>query len=270
MTIRSQYRDYYDSAQGYGQDPKLVYDRTVRIESLERWTWDRRLIDLFELGSHQYHHAPVRLAVLGFCGRIYPIWLAPGFGPTPESLGSHTSEKHWLTQAEMVALCVSHESAFARAYQVQRNRREHLRYARQRAEKAYADADAYDGTGVNDTVFRDLGCPAFLAWTREYYYRSGPHHVLTNPRLATLGFMHKVDAFTAFQEIATFLGSTLAQEPIAPNTVGDDRLIARSKGFDDQSFRMNAPGQKKLNRRANKAFKRRKEPGGGESGTLGG
>ncbi|MGI8924099.1 MAG: hypothetical protein ACR2HJ_08705 [Fimbriimonadales bacterium] len=257
MIIRSKYRDYYDSAQGYGQDPKLVYDRTVGLESHVDWTWDRKVADVFKLQSHRYYNLAARLVVIGFCGRIYPVWLARRFELTSQSLGSHTNEKHWLTRTELVAICVSEAPA---QHRVQPNR-ERLDYVRERVESAYADTDVYSGSVINDTVFRDLNCPVFLAWDRMGYYTSGPYHILTNPRLATLGFMHQVDAFTAFQEIAMFLGSTLAQEPIAPNTVGDDRLIARSKGFDDQSFRMKAPGQKKLNRKANKGAKRRKEQG---------
>jgi hypothetical protein len=56
-----------------------------------------------------------------------------------------------------------------------------------------------------------------------------------------------------------FLGSSLAIEPIAPDTVGDDELIAKSKGFDEKSFRTAAPGQKKLNRKRNREAKRRSE-----------
>ena len=71
-----------------------------------------------------------------------------------------------------------------------------------------------------------------------------------------MGFMKTVEPFTAFQEIAMFIGSMLAPEDHAPRTVGGDRVIAEQKGFDKWSFRTMAPGQKKLNRKANKARKR--------------
>jgi hypothetical protein len=71
-----------------------------------------------------------------------------------------------------------------------------------------------------------------------------------------LGFQHVLDPFTAFQEIARFLGSALAAEDQAPRTVGDDRTIAASKGFDDQSFRTQAPGSKKKNRMLNRERKK--------------
>ena len=66
-----------------------------------------------------------------------------------------------------------------------------------------------------------------------------------------------MDPFTAFQEIAMFLGQSLTELDRAPRTVGDDKLIAASKGFDDQSFRTLAPGMKKLQRKANRERKRR-------------
>jgi hypothetical protein len=53
-----------------------------------------------------------------------------------------------------------------------------------------------------------------------------------------------------------YLGSQLAVEDRAPSTVGDDKIIAQSKGFDEQSFRTAAPGTKKINRKANRERKK--------------
>ena len=85
--------------------------------------------------------------------------------------------------------------------------------------------------------------------------------IITNPRLATLGFQQELDAFSAFQEITMFLGSALVAEPFVPDTVGDDELVARSKGFDEHSFRTASPGAKKANRKRNKEAKRRRFEG---------
>jgi hypothetical protein len=63
------------------------------------------------------------------------------------------------------------------------------------------------------------------------------------------------DPFTAFQEISMFLGNQLAETDDAQRTTGDDRIIAQSKGFDDQSFRTASPGERKVRRKQNRIRK---------------
>lgn len=88
------------------------------------------------------------------------------------------------------------------------------------------------------------------------YARTSWIAIATNPRLADLGFQRVMDPFTCFQEIEMFLGNQLAQTDLAPHRVGSDDVIARQKGFDEQSFRTAAPGHKKENRARNRARKR--------------
>ena len=59
----------------------------------------------------------------------------------------------------------------------------------------------------------------------------------TNICLKDFGFQKMVDPFTAFQEISMFFNSTLTnlKTPVMP--VGDDKVLAASKGFDKWSFR---------------------------------
>jgi hypothetical protein len=80
--------------------------------------------------------------------------------------------------------------------------------------------------------------------------------IVTNPRLANLGFEKQLDAFSTFQQIATFLSNELVGRDEAPTTVGGDLVVAQSKGFDEFSFRTLSPGQRKLNRMENRARKR--------------
>ncbi len=56
-----------------------------------------------------------------------------------------------------------------------------------------------------------------------------------------------------------FLSGVLADLDRMPITTGGDEVVARSKGFDEFSFRNTAPGQKKLNRAENKKRKRNNE-----------
>ena len=242
---------------GYGQDPKLVYRRDTKLVDVTCWKWDWRIVELLncEPESH-YFFTPI--AALGFCGKIYPVWLKGQSKMTAEALMNSSDNS---AELGLNGLIEQAQQQAVRAYGFSRASKE-FRSVAEDARYHFNLSEEFEGHPIETAIFRDLDCPVFVARKHsEMYVRKREEFqglVFTNPRLATLGFNKKMDAFTAFQEIAMFLGSTLASEPIAPSTVGDDELIARSKGFDEQSFRTAAPGQKKLNRKLNKQAKRQK------------
>ena len=80
--------------------------------------------------------------------------------------------------------------------------------------------------------------------------------VYTNPRLANLDFQRHFDAYTAFQEIAMYLGSALTEIDDSVRTVGGDAVVAAQKGFGPESFRSSAPSARKERRKRNRARKK--------------
>jgi hypothetical protein len=264
LKIISRFHDYYDSAMGYGADPLLTYRRVPECVEVNSWQWDGRIPDILNCRPSTYCYRS-NLSVLGFCGKCYPIWLKSAFNPTVETLGRDTPEVARLTLDELIEEGL--ESYFEHLSRTGYSRGSFQRTresVRASFEAAYNEAAKMHGVSIDDKVFRDLRCPVFIAssrvdWrgTRMQEYKA---MIITNPRLATLGFQQELDAFSTFQELSMFLGSALATEPFVPNTVGDDGLVARSKGFDEHSFRTAAPGAKKANRKRNKdAKKRRRE-----------
>ncbi|MFM9873217.1 MAG: hypothetical protein ACKVQS_07100, partial [Fimbriimonadaceae bacterium] len=114
---------------------------------------------------------------------------------------------------------------------------------------------------IGNQIHSALGSPVFAC---QFDYQTEPNYndtlsIIINPRLANFGFQSILDPFTCFQEIAQYLGSELAQPDTAPLRKGSDEIIARAKGFDKQSFRTAAPGNKKLNRKTNRAKKKQSE-----------
>ncbi|MEO7453720.1 MAG: hypothetical protein ABIV13_03035, partial [Fimbriimonadales bacterium] len=249
MRIISKFHDYYDSAMGYGQDPALIYNRVTEEVNVTSWLWDRRIIDLLECRTHY-----VRPVALAFCGKIYPIWPDQLTKLDHEFLSNDSSRDCTLAVEGLVKQAQTALAGHKRFWQVRRDFDKHIDSESRSVSYAHKKSQQFRATNIDDRIFRDLNCPSFVVLdVRTWRHtRTFSGRIVKNPRLATLGFQKEMDAFTAFQEIAMFLGSNLAAEPIAPDTVGDDELIARSKGFDEQSFRTAAPGQKKLNRKQNR------------------
>lgn len=78
-------------------------------------------------------------------------------------------------------------------------------------------------------MFQDNHCPVFTC-------RVGRECVVThNGRLKDLEFYRLVDPYTAFQEIAMFLGGMASPEKPIPKI--DDKTMAQAKGFNKWSFR---------------------------------
>jgi hypothetical protein len=242
MRIISKFHDYYDSAMGFGQDPALVYRREISVLDWSPIEVHSEIARIFA-EFRWWHSFPPRLTVIGFCGKAYASWFTDVTVLTPESLQSHRKTRDWMESAEVRA---AREAAFGRSF-----------YG-QEVPRAAALGEIIRGVPLDDEIFRKADAPVFIAYLlpSEGNGRPSKTRIVRNPRLANLGFHRYHDAFSAFQEIAMYLGSNLAALDDAPRTVGDDRIIAASKGFDEQSFRTLAPGLKKLNRKLNRARKR--------------
>jgi hypothetical protein len=242
MRIISKFHDYYDSAQGYGQDPNLLYRRETDELVFRPWGGDPRITQALD----EVKWSELKLGVLAFCGRIFPIWFPEALEVTVENLCKQTTEKMWLAPEEVEELLNSQEESMMRR-----------KYWWDSAVGITRRVAPYHGLVIGAESFRLVSAPAFLclrdgsSWPRVTNLK-----VIRNPRLVNLGLQKLIDPFSAFQEIAMYLGSALTAEDTAPRTVGDDRIIARAKGFDDQSFRTAAPGQKKLQRAENRKRKR--------------
>ena len=81
----------------------------------------------------------------------------------------------------------------------------------------------------------------------------------TNFRTFNLDFQKHFAATAAFQEVAMYLGSALAKLDESVRTVGSDEVIAQQKGFGPESFRSNAPSERKTRRKLNRERKKQGE-----------
>ncbi len=248
MRIISPFKDYYDSAQAYGIDPKLNYYRKPEVfHSVQ-------LKDYFpvpgipdSLGYWNIIIATTGLLIV--CGRIYPFLLPSKVleFDTNRSATEQISRSLVMSPDDpLITKSVARDIFRDEAYWL-RIVKDYFNYINE-----------IRGYAVGSEIHRALRAPIILTSVSRQNWKSEfvPVPALTNPRLANFGFQSILDPFTCFQEIAQYLGNELAQHDTAPLRTGDDETIARTKGFDEQSFQTAAPGTKKLNRKTNRERKK--------------
>ena len=253
MRIISKFRDYYDSVQAHGMDMSRTYRRVSERHEMQghlfQWTALRKLIDDGPLMHNQ-------IDLLCFCGRVYVFsriqYLIPRDtvierGPFCNSdelregylaLRREYPTDHWFTR-RLEGLDDTNKW-----------------YKQSLAQQIDEYMQATNGRAISAEPFQLFRAPV-LSIKSEGVFQHDHFSITTNPVLNDYKFVRHFDPFSCFQEIATYLGNELSQPDIAPQSVGSDEIIARTKGFDERSFRTQAPGNKKLNRAANKARKKK-------------
>ncbi|CAN1530238.1 hypothetical protein MCEMSE15_01369 [Fimbriimonadaceae bacterium] len=244
MRIISPFHDYYDTALGLGYDPSLIYRRELAVSEVRAQEIDPVIEDILSKTTFGIPSDPT-LSVLGFCGRIYPMYLAPDFKPSEEVMTRKHANNIVMSREEVTKY-------FREMYGTHDDHWYRFRHGTRR----WSVLDQI-GRDIGPDTFRRLGAPIWLALEEEF---DGPGpktiQVFTNIRLANFEFQKHFDAFRAFQEIAMFLGSALAKTDGSERTVGSDEIIAAQKGFGPESFRTNAPSVKKSRRKENRARKK--------------
>jgi hypothetical protein len=224
MRVISKFRDYYDSVQAYGVDPKLVYLRATESERvLMHEAASSRCVTLspvfreilglpFSL-NRDWEYVDVLL--IGFCGQLYPAFRY-------HKIVYHTLQK-LLSQAS---------DQDRKHFEVLFNQKtfswdKALTYA------SWEEATKDLRTLRYDDVFVSLGVPVFCVELNPYHRI---YEITLNPNLKNLNFQAVKTPVEAYQEIAMFLGNQLAQQK-DPVPVIDDDTMRDKKGFDKWSFR---------------------------------
>lgn len=216
------HRDYYDSVQGYGFDPSLVYARTPFEEQIE--------FNFTHIGGHYWntvslggHDLSLNTIVVGFCGTCYPCVLIGEhkFYRLNEideffrsQLRKDIYEKYYVNNEFSIKYHVAKRRWFIDLFTVAEQGKNKYRELFIKSRSPIFTVDMAKSIIYNNRVLRTL------KW---------------NDNLRQHEFFRVFDAYRAYQEIAMFL-SNLAV-PLKPIPAIPDKIMVGAKGFDKYSFR---------------------------------
>lgn len=222
MRIISKTKDYYDSAQAYGQDRSTIYNR----KESERTLASNDLAALEPIAHYQPRDTVGTVPgmykcgtkLIGFCGMVYPVF--------------YINERYFYTTAQIYKyLNVKKHKVMFKHWLTTYNRR-------------WISSYFFNLQGVTDYIkevkHRDTDLNLFInydtpVWVLESIRRE--YKFTINPTLKKYDFARVVDPYSAYQEIAMFMESTLARERIPDPTNVPDEYLAAAKGFDSWSFK---------------------------------
>lgn len=240
MRIISDFHDYYDGLQSFGQDDQLLYLRKEKEECFNKRTamfpgiengqelypfpWVGHLI----WGDRNKFSIDAEAYTIGFCGKIYPLlWI--------NFKGKKVKWCFSLDEVDaFIKSNVSKEEA--RAYARKGNVRLASNiwprcYQRDKFQDFYQWH--YDKKNSFEQLFTENKCPIFVGEGKTHYQWC---KIKWNGMLKDIKFYRVFDATQTFQELSMYLGGLASPEKPIPHI--DDKIMVEAKGFDKKlSFR---------------------------------
>jgi hypothetical protein len=239
MRIISTFRDYYDTALAHGADMSLVYQRETTTTSGARDAIGidlenlPRLDEIFDPSTGRNSYADTyALHVLLFCGQYLPFvercqenWKLPQ---------REVITRHWdlaSVEAAIAGASGPVQDAYAR------KRSYLLSNSHMFTRQALTDAFAHRPSGeAVAAVHASRGAPVILYRNVYRNIHTPDAETVLNPNLRDLGFQSQRDPFTAFQEIAMYVGGVM-RTPERDTVQISDADRAAKHGMDRWSFR---------------------------------
>lgn len=258
MRIKSDFKDYYDYVQRFGQDAKLLFLRRQQEKTLKQYPFpciDPSPMLTVPLVKRCVLRPSVEVEefMVGFCGVLYP-----GFElrterktTTATDYDSHYASQYCYTIEDIDQFLGEHRSPkFMEYYVHSANSRDKYEHSF-RKQTGYYDVFRHQYEAVfaqtqkvrASTFFQEYG-PIFLIRNGRY---SDDHVLVINPCLREIRFFLRMPTAQAYQELEMCLGAQAApHRPIPPVS---DKDMATAKGFDQWSFRQQGPKPRKVKRR---------------------
>lgn len=201
MKLHTDFKDYYDTAVGYGIDTKVHYNRyTQDIEIKLNPEFD---IPTCFWGATAF--------LLGFCGVIYPMIEVRDFDENHKVI----ERAFAYTYEEMLNLQIKFEKVTHNPKQ-----------AKNQVKQFFANWGKED-----DKLFKELKTPVWLIELNSYDQKA-----VINPKLSNYEFNRIKDSITTFQEISMYLSNVLVEQK--ETSIIEDKYRIIQHGFDSKrSFR---------------------------------
>lgn len=229
MRIHSKFKDYYDTALGFGSDPNVHWVRetlkldrpelcsSIMIPSMMRREYSQPKFKKFERIPGDESIQPV---VILFCGQLYPcMWISvcPYGSETPRI----NTLCHTIDRFEECLIIWGSDIL---------KRRSWIRQSLVNRTKAYFDQRVSENR-IRDIHF-EVKSPIVMVTQND----RNQNDVTINPILKTFGFQGIVDPFTAFQEISMYISGVLGSKEVDMIQISDEDMKYK-KGFHDMSFK---------------------------------
>jgi len=241
MRIISKFKDYYDGVQYYGQDQDLIYVRNkeypneyINLENhfqTEGYYFSR----ISELNIIQYPFKNVEWEyydsfILGFCGELYRGYIIRQEVETSSNLIDKVSESFYI--------CYNQEQLNAYTKPTKYSLKNYKGNWQKRYIKNRIDCDYFkiDNKEKLKELFFKYNVPYFIiSCGRLRHGFKDPikykNNLTLNPILNKYQFYKVKDSYTAFQDIAMFIGGVLPRVGHEMIEVSNNDLIVK-KGFD--------------------------------------
>ncbi|MCK5613350.1 hypothetical protein KAR91_66385 [Candidatus Pacearchaeota archaeon] len=260
MRIFSKFNDYYDHVVGHSTEP--VWERHERefiLDPLKKTEFSKEQTILLNktyaelpkpsiiFKTNRYRAKDCTdFMVLGFCGKVYPIFIVPTEGNYVQNIYPKVEikRKTFIKPSEFTSL-------FNRVFRDKKVVKGSL-WLRDKFpftdDGVAAWIEKYNHQITTD-IFITIKSPIFLLkYSRDEWSsvsgRSFISMIIVNPRLADYKIQSIIDPFTAYQEVDMYLGNELVGnfEPM-PNF--GDELKRDAHGMDNWSFKQQGPKKRK-------------------------
>ncbi len=253
MKILSDFQDYYDSALGVaGVDTEVVFRRfTKRLEpntdAIQGWFetlsgggrtpfWEwRNYSPLWHYRPEAHPFAVVQEFIIFFCGKIHY-----GIEVSPSGLSTPNPARNLIFFDDAIGGFIENYLNIALEEYAHS-----VRYFGEQPYNAFLEIRLRMARLESSSVIQSL----HVAYNAPILVHVFPDTLLINPSLKQYHFMRLYDTYTAFQELAMFVGGVLAgnENPLLEVSERDKLL---QHGFDDKwSFRNPDPPKRKQKRK---------------------
>lgn len=214
MRIISDFKDYYDSVQRYGQDQTLMYIRETKKEKMNKSVFPELKTYLIRDDAVSFVYYKMR--VIGFCGNLYPCF---------EMHKDYSSDPTYHYDRDAV-LAMFSDVKSKHSYGVK---------STQKALKEFFDKiDQYNQTNKWKTL-PNPDCPIYVNYMDNMNDPRSKWILESNPFLKKYEFFRLFDVNTTYQKLNMFLSNVASPEKTIPDVSNADMISA--KGFDKFSFR---------------------------------
>lgn len=235
MKIVSKFKDYYDGVANSNVDKEIIYKRETSDVSKIIFEKDKTLCqskgEHFRLAQpvNGFEDEYVQTIFLGFCGHIYKGLKVYPYNRYLRGENQTGESKFFWTAESFIEHAKKNYPSFD-------NKKRFSYYEKFSTQKVVEEYFNETNSPQLEKLFFEYNVPVFTYFYQEKYTGHQEIGLKLNPNLKDLEFFKAKDAFTAFQELYTFVSGYLNQDTNPMVQISNQDKIDKH-GFDKWSFR---------------------------------